>query len=120
MEDAALEAVLNRLADAVQETRQRLGMTQREFADRVGVGQTAISFWEQGRGVPRLEQICLLASVRGELPEHFFAFLMGRDYSEPRRKPIEPLEALLAANEEKRLRAAYKILGSVVEKKGAE
>lgn len=46
----------------VAELRKRLGMTQRQLADAVGVTESTISNWEQGRnsleGLERFVKLC--------------------------------------------------------------
>ena len=48
----------------IQKLRRELGLTQSEFAQRVGVGQAAVSSWEIGTGkaskisAPALDAVC--------------------------------------------------------------
>lgn len=41
----------------LQQARKKLGLTQAELADRVGVRQNAISNYEQGIRYPRLDEL---------------------------------------------------------------
>ena len=52
--------------------------SQREFARRLGVAQSTVQAWENGRNTPSLENLEKLATMRGQLPEEFTAFLYGR------------------------------------------
>ncbi len=41
--------------------RNKLGISQKEFADKIGSSQAAVNFWENGKREPRtihLQQIC--------------------------------------------------------------
>lgn len=53
-------------SDSVRATRKLLGLTQREFADRVGVSQISVSFWETGRTTPRPKQQAKILALRSK------------------------------------------------------
>lgn len=38
--------------ESIKTARQRLGLTQAEFAARIGVSTQAVSFWERGTRTP--------------------------------------------------------------------
>lgn len=40
------------IAELVRETRQRLGLTQEEFAAKLGVSYQSVNRWENGRTKP--------------------------------------------------------------------
>ncbi len=44
-------------------------MTQAELADKIGVNQSTISFWESGNEVPTIEHLVLLALTLPEIIE---------------------------------------------------
>jgi transcriptional regulator with XRE-family HTH domain len=52
------------MGSRIQKLRRELGLTQNEFAQRVGVGQAAVSAWEIGTGkaskisAPALDAVC--------------------------------------------------------------
>jgi transcriptional regulator with XRE-family HTH domain len=50
------------------EARARLGLTQGEFAARVGVSQGAVSRWEKGRQKPNAEVLMRLGKLGAGLP----------------------------------------------------
>ena len=50
-------------ADSVRELRQRLGLTQRELAEELGVRQQTVSEWETGMYRPRGASARLLRIV---------------------------------------------------------
>lgn len=43
--------------------RQKVGLTQQEQAERIGVGKTTVSKWEQGRGIPDISLLYSLSRV---------------------------------------------------------
>ena len=47
----------------ILELRKEKNMTQQELADKIGVTDRAISKWENGRGLPDLSLITVLAEV---------------------------------------------------------
>jgi transcriptional regulator with XRE-family HTH domain len=59
------------LGTSIREARVRRGISQTELAERVGVSQSAVSFWENGVEPPRFENLLKLAQ---ELPELAAAF----------------------------------------------
>ncbi len=50
------------------EARARLGLTQDEFAARIGVSQGAVSRWEKGRHRPNPEVMIRLGELSGAAP----------------------------------------------------
>jgi transcriptional regulator with XRE-family HTH domain len=65
-----------RLGEIVRQLRENL--TQREFANSLGIGQSTLSMWESGKVTPDLENLEKLAEVWGKTPEEFVAYLYGR------------------------------------------
>ena len=51
----------------IAQQRRKLGMTQAELAERIGVTNKAISRWETGRGYPDIELIPDLAKILDEI-----------------------------------------------------
>ena len=49
----------------IRELRKAAGMTQRQLADLMGVGQTAVCNWETGANLPASDQLRKLADVLG-------------------------------------------------------
>lgn len=43
--------------------RKKAGLTQFEVAEKVGVNQTAVSFWENGKNFPRAAVLKKLADL---------------------------------------------------------
>lgn len=53
------------LGGRIRDARERRGISQREMAKRMGVGQAYVSYWENGRYLPSVEQLHLLEQVLG-------------------------------------------------------
>lgn len=49
----------------IRELRKKAGYSQKDLADILGVGQTAISAWEIGRNEPRISTYFLLSKFFG-------------------------------------------------------
>lgn len=45
--------------------RKNAGLTQKEVADQIGVDQTAVSFWENGKTLPRASLLSKIAMIYG-------------------------------------------------------
>lgn len=56
----------------LREKRKAAGLTQIELAERVGVTQTAISYWETGRRRPGVDDALLLAEALNTTVERLF------------------------------------------------
>ena len=51
-------------AGLIQKLRKRLGLTQSEFAQVLGVSSTTVAFWEQGRNRPTDSSKAALVALR--------------------------------------------------------
>lgn len=54
---------LLRLGKNIRSYRCKLGLTQRELAEKLHVSAQAISSWKQGNTCPDIENLCRLAEV---------------------------------------------------------
>lgn len=45
--------------------REKAGLTQREVAEKIGVDQSAVSFWETGKTAPRAALLKKLSELYG-------------------------------------------------------
>jgi transcriptional regulator with XRE-family HTH domain len=60
----------------VAELRRQAGLTQRQLADEVGVTESTISNWEQGRNsLVWLERVARLCKVLNCTPEDLIAYV---------------------------------------------
>lgn len=48
----------------IKTIRERMRMTQQEFADHLGTTQTCVSYWESGRRIPRGPAVLMLRKMR--------------------------------------------------------
>lgn len=62
------------VAKKIKALRQNAGLNQAELAQKVGVGQAAVSKWESGRDVPGSENMQRLAMVFGVEPREIVGF----------------------------------------------
>jgi DNA-binding transcriptional regulator YiaG len=50
-------------AEEIKALRERLSISQRELAQRIGVAKATVQFWEQGRGKPKRTTADILQSL---------------------------------------------------------
>lgn len=86
------EGFLGRLAIAVQEARGK--MSQREFAEVLGVSQSTVQQWENGKNVPSVENLEKIARIKGMLVEDFVAYLYGRNRGVSSKDILDRIEVM--------------------------
>jgi transcriptional regulator with XRE-family HTH domain len=69
---SAVAKVLGFRHEQIRRLREGLGLTQQEFADRIGVTKQAISAWEIGRSEPSMAKFLRLVNLTGARIESFF------------------------------------------------
>lgn len=74
--------------------RKAAGLSQNQLADRVGVTQSNISFWEQWDKPPRGEVLPKLAEVLGVSMDELLNFKAPRPKAGPKGKVLEAFEAV--------------------------
>lgn len=86
----------------IKKMRKRFGLTQQELADKLGVSQQLVSYWETGQREPNLEHQALLAEferemLRCERKPTTLSFAEGRSGSSqtPQTIPDIPVERKL-------------------------
>ncbi len=47
----------------IEEKRVRMGLTQKDLAEIIGVDRTTVGKWELGRSIPRVEKLLALAKT---------------------------------------------------------
>lgn len=60
-------------AEQIRSLREGLGLSQQEFAERIGVSKQAVSQWEAGVTAPSIENLLRVVNVTGAKLESFFA-----------------------------------------------
>ena len=53
------------IGERIKYHRKRLGMTQEQLAERIGVSAQAVSKWENGTSDPSTSNLCALAKLYG-------------------------------------------------------
>jgi len=53
------------LARTIINLREKVGLTQREFADKVGMKQSQLARIESGKQVPKLQTLAKIAAIAG-------------------------------------------------------
>ena len=90
----------------ISENRKKLGLTQEQLAQKINVSPQAVSKWENGRNLPDIENLFLIADVlkipysmltddeKGELVMNFRSRLFHEDNMFTRVKTTAQLEGL--------------------------
>ena len=69
---------MNELADIIYENRSRLGLSQQDLADRLGVSRQSVSKWESAQSIPDLEKLLRLSELFGVTTD----YLLKDDHEE--------------------------------------
>lgn len=62
----------------IREQRKRLGMTQEEFANRLGVSTRTVQNWEQGGAIPASSRNAIERLLGGVEEKHGFDEVIAR------------------------------------------
>ena len=60
-------------ADRLRAARNETGMTQRDFADKLGIGLRTLRRFESGRSVPKLLDLKRICQVTGKPFDYFLS-----------------------------------------------
>lgn len=63
----------------IKELRYRLGVTQGDFAQEVGVSQAQVSHWESGKGLPSVEAFLTIARLAPDAERNWWLQQAGLD-----------------------------------------
>ena len=47
----------------IKKAREKAGLTQQEFADKLGIGQSTVAMWETQGVLPRADKLPALAKI---------------------------------------------------------
>lgn len=61
---------MNGVKNRIESLRKKVGLSQQELAEKIGVHQTAISQWEQGHTKPGFDALIALGHVFDVNPMH--------------------------------------------------
>ena len=67
------------LGKRIMQLRKRLGLTQEQLAERVGVSAQAVSKWETGAADPSTANLLALAKLYGVSPEELLRSAQSED-----------------------------------------
>jgi transcriptional regulator with XRE-family HTH domain len=106
---------------AAREARMRLGLTQADVADRVGIAMEVYSRMERGRLMPRAQNIRRLCDVLGVSADVLLGVGVGPSPVSPRAKPrqedsleLRRLLRTLRALDAAQLKAVARVVRAVV------
>jgi DNA-binding transcriptional regulator YiaG len=78
-------------AGQIRSLRKKIGLSQKELADLVGVSRATVSMWEGGKFMPSEEKVRQLASLAGKSKEEAQKMLSGKMPKKPQgKKPRKP------------------------------
>jgi len=98
----------------VSSRRAALGLSQRELAERVGVTNPTIHYWESGNVLPQATVLEPLAQALGVSYEDLFA-LAGYTHPEGLPEPVIYTRTLFPGVSEKRLAEAKRLYEKIDE-----
>lgn len=77
-------------ADNIRHARSKLGLSQEELAEKVGVSRTTVTQWERGDYLPKLERMAKLSEALETTPGVLLSYELG----EPGAVPEDAIELL--------------------------
>jgi transcriptional regulator with XRE-family HTH domain len=75
-------------AGQIRSLRKKIGLSQKELADLVGVSRATVSMWEGGKFEPKEEKVRQLASLAGKSKEEIQKMLGGKMPQKPQGKKL--------------------------------
>lgn len=84
------ENVRSKVQNNIKMYRERVGLTQRQLSERLGVDPSTVAYWETGKSAPNADTLVQLCDIFGVKP----TVLMGVVDEEATR--LQEAEALLA------------------------
>lgn len=69
-----IETMLNGFGERVREAREKMGLTQEEFADQLGISRASLALYESGKREPKVDVLARLVEVTKVAPD----FYLGR------------------------------------------
>lgn len=67
---------MTNLAEFVRSTRVEHGLSQKEFAEKIGASQTAVSYWESGKRQIGIDQIWKIAEAFNSFSPYALSFFV--------------------------------------------
>ncbi len=114
-----MEGLDHAVAERMVELRRSTGMTQEEFAKKLGFSINTIASYENGRRRPTVETIEAVIKAFGVSAEYFIGPVIGLDsIDEKRRKLIRSIFLILQLMQEEDLEKILKHLRIEAEGRG--
>ena len=86
------------LSELIKKIRVNAGLSRKEFAQKVGASQAAVTYWETGKRQPRLDQLEKIANAFSiDVWDMYFFYELGRPA--PQFELSEDAQALVEAFE---------------------
>ncbi len=76
------------LGEKIKNYRQKLGLSQEQFAEKINVSRQAITKWENDSGIPDIDNLILLSKVMGVSLDELVMGEKDNDISDIQRSVI--------------------------------
>lgn len=86
-------------ADKLVECRTKLGISQRELANRLGVTPVRLNYWEKGKREPDVYYIKALARELGVTGDYLLETPFAEQLDEPKKEPDISPDAMKVAKD---------------------
>lgn len=86
-------------ADKLVECRTKLGISQRELANRLGVTPVRLNYWEKGKREPNVYYIKALARELGVTGDYLLETPFAEQLDEPEKEPDISPDAMKVAKD---------------------
>ena len=95
---------LKKIGSFLKKLRKEKGITQEELAEKIGIGTSNISYIENGKFAPSIENFAKIAEVLGVEPSELYKFSHHKTLDEIKQEFFQAMET-----DEHLLKLMYKI-----------
>ncbi len=74
-------SMLNRFGERIREVREKLGLTQEEFADQLGIARASLALYESEKRMPKVDILARLVEVTGVSPDFFLGRIEAMEHN---------------------------------------
>ncbi len=99
-----MENIKKLLGQRIKEVRKAKNITQEELAEKIGIGASNISYIENGKFAPSIENFAKIAEVLGVEPSELYKFSHHKTLDEIKQEFFQAMET-----DEHLLKLMYKI-----------
>lgn len=103
-----MSSIKKSLGQRIKEIRKARGLTQKQLAEKIGIGTANISYIETGHFAPTIENFEKIADVLGVEPPELYTFTSQKPLSEMRNELFNEL-----SHNDELLKLIYKIFKAV-------